>query len=177
VAAGVAGRIDIRLCDYREIEPVGGGFDAVISVEMIEAVGESYWDEYARTLARHLAPDGRAGLQMITMAHERMLATRHTYTWMHKYIFPGGLIPSVEAMTAALGRAGLTVRDRLDFGPDYAETLKRWRARFLERAAEVRALGFDETFRRTWNFYLAYCEAGFAARYIGVSQLVMTPAR
>jgi cyclopropane-fatty-acyl-phospholipid synthase len=172
-AAGVADRIDIRLCDYREIPPVEGGFDAVVSVEMIEAVGEAYWPEYARVLARHRAPTGKVGLQMITMAHDRMLATRHTYTWIHKYIFPGGLIPSVEAMTKALDDAGLSIEDRLDFGPDYAATLRRWRATFLERAAEVRALDFDETFIRTWNFYLAYCEAGFAARYIGVSQLVM----
>jgi cyclopropane-fatty-acyl-phospholipid synthase len=171
--AGVADRIDIRLCDYREIEPVEGGFDAVVSVEMIEAVGEAYWPEYARVLARHLAPGGRAGIQMITMAHERMLATRYTYTWMHKYIFPGGLIPSVTAMTAALNRAGLTVEDRLDFGLDYASTLRQWRATFLSREEEVKALGFDETFIRTWNFYLAYCEAGFAARYIDVCQLVM----
>lgn len=171
--AGVADRVDIRLCDYREIEPVEGGYDAVVSVEMIEAVGEAYWPEYARVLARHLASDGRAGLQMITMAHERMRATRHTYTWMHKYIFPGGLIPSVEAMTAALGEAGLSIVDRLDFGLDYAETLRGWRATFAGHATQVRELGFDETFLRTWNFYLAYCEAGFAARYLGVSQLVM----
>jgi cyclopropane-fatty-acyl-phospholipid synthase len=165
--------IDIRLCDYREIKPIEGGYDAVLSVEMIEAVGEKYWPEYARVLARHRAPTGRVGLQMITMAHDRMLATRNTYTWMHKYIFPGGLIPSVEAMTAALGAAGLSIVDRLDFGLDYAETLRRWRSAFLAKKAEVEALGFDETFRRTWNFYLAYCEAGFAARYIGVSQLVL----
>jgi cyclopropane-fatty-acyl-phospholipid synthase len=171
--AGVADRIDVQLRDYREIAPVEGGFDAVVSVEMIEAVGQAFWPEYARTLARHLAPTGRAGLQMITMAHERMLATRDTYTWMHKYIFPGGLIPSVPAMTSALTAAGLTVEDRLSFGLDYAETLRRWRAAFLGRPDQVRALGFDETFVRTWDFYLAYCEAGFAARYLDVCQLVM----
>jgi cyclopropane-fatty-acyl-phospholipid synthase len=172
-AAGVADRIEVRLCDYREIETVPGGYDAVLSVEMIEAVGRAYWPEYARTLARHLAPGGRAGLQMITMAHERMLATRYTYTWIHKYVFPGGLIPSVKAMTSALNDAGLTVEDRFDFGLDYAETLRRWRATFLSKADDVRALGFDQTFLRTWNFYLAYCEAGFAARYIDVCQMVM----
>ncbi len=172
-AAGVGGRVDIRLCDYREIAPVDGGFDAVVSVEMIEAVGADYWPEYARTLARHLAPGGRVGLQMITMAHDRMQATRNTYTWIHKYVFPGGLIPSVPAMEAVLHDAGLAVEDRLDFGLDYAETLRRWRASFLGRRAEVNALGFDDTFVRTWNFYLAYCEAGFAARYLDVCQLVM----
>lgn len=171
--AGVAGRVDVRLCDYREIEPVPGGFDAIVSVEMVEAVGADYWPVYARALSDHLAPDGRAGLQMITMAHDRMMATRDAYTWIHKYVFPGGLIPSVPAMEAVLRRAGLEVRDRLDFGPDYAETLRRWRVAFNERPAEVAALGFDATFVRTWNFYLAYCEAGFAARYLDVCQLIL----
>ncbi|GAA2628579.1 SAM-dependent methyltransferase [Paractinoplanes durhamensis] len=172
-AAGVADRVEVRLCDYREITPVPGGFDAIVSVEMVEAVGLDYWPAYADVLARHLAPHGRVGLQMITMAHDRMLATSDTYTWIHKYVFPGGLIPSVPAMTGVLGRAGLTVHDRLDFGLDYAETLRRWRAAFTGRTDEVAALGFDATFARTWNFYLAYCEAGFASRYLDVCQLVL----
>ncbi|BCY07473.1 cyclopropane-fatty-acyl-phospholipid synthase family protein [Actinoplanes sp. L3-i22] len=176
-AAGVGDRIDVRLCDYREIERIPGGFDAIVSVEMVEAVGVDYWPAYARALADHLAPDGRVGLQMITMAHDRMLATRDAYTWIHKYVFPGGLIPSVPAMEAALSRADLRVTDRLDFGPDYAETLRRWRAAFNERPAEVAALGFDATFARTWNFYLAYCEAGFAARYLDVCQLILGRTR
>ncbi|MEU4241308.1 cyclopropane-fatty-acyl-phospholipid synthase family protein [Actinoplanes sp. NPDC026619] len=174
-AAGVGDRVEVRLCDYREIEPAPGGFDAIVSVEMVEAVGIDYWPTFAATLSQHSAPDGRIGLQMITMAHDRMLATRNTYTWIHKYVFPGGLIPSVPAMTDVLGRAGLTVLDRLDFGLDYAETLRRWRAAFTERerSGAVAALGFDATFARTWNFYLAYCEAGFAARYLDVCQLIV----
>jgi cyclopropane-fatty-acyl-phospholipid synthase len=176
-AAGVADRIDVQLCDYREIDPVPGGFDAIVSVEMVEAVGIDYWPAYAGTLSRHLAADGRIGLQMITMADHRMRATRNTYTWIHKYVFPGGLLPSVPAMEAVLARAGLSVRDRLDFGPDYAETLRRWRAAFTGRSAEVAALGFDATFARTWNFYLAYCEAGFAARYLDVCQLILGRTR
>jgi cyclopropane-fatty-acyl-phospholipid synthase len=171
-AAGVADRVDVRLCDYREIPPVPGGHDAILSVEMIEAVGQAYWPQYAATLERHLAPGGSVGLQMITMADDRMRQTRDTYTWIHKYVFPGGLVPSVPAITAVLRDAGLAVRDRLDFGADYAETLRRWRASFTARSAEVAALGFDATFARTWNFYLAYCEAGFAAGYIDVCQLV-----
>lgn len=170
--AGVADRVDVRLRDYREIEPVAGGYDAILSVEMIEAVGEAYWPTYAATLERHLAPGGSVGLQTITMADDRLAETRNTYTWIHKYVFPGGLVPSVPAIEAVLGRAGLAVRDRLDFGLDYAETLRRWRATFNARRGEVAALGFDATFLRTWNFYLAYCEAGFAAGYIDVSQLV-----
>ncbi|GIF23963.1 cyclopropane-fatty-acyl-phospholipid synthase [Actinoplanes tereljensis] len=172
-AAGVADRVEVRLRDYREIEPVAGGFDAVVSVEMVEAVGIDYWPSYARTLAGHLAPGGRAGLQMITMADDRVRATRDAYTWIHKYIFPGGLIPSVPAMETVFGRAGLTVLDRLDFGPDYAETLRRWRAAFNARPDEVAALGFDATFARTWNFYLAYSEAGFASGYLDVCQLIL----
>jgi cyclopropane-fatty-acyl-phospholipid synthase len=172
-AAGVADRVDVRLCDYREIEPVAGGYDAIVSVEMIEAVGESYWPAYAKALEKHLAPHGRIGLQMITMAHDRLLATRHTYTRIHKYVFPGGLIPSVTAIGQVMAGAGLAVQDRLDFGADYAETLRRWRAAFNARPAEVAALGFDRIFARTWNFYLAYCEAGFAAGYLDVCQLIL----
>jgi cyclopropane-fatty-acyl-phospholipid synthase len=171
-AAGVVDRVDVRLRDYREIEAAPGGYDAILSVEMIEAVGRVYWPVFAGALARHLAPGGRIGLQMITMDDERMLATRDTYTWIHKYVFPGGLIPSVPAIESVLAGAGLTVHDRLDFGPHYAETLRRWRTAFNSHGDEVAALGFDETFARTWNFYLAYCEAGFAAGYLGVSQLV-----
>ncbi|GAA2476140.1 SAM-dependent methyltransferase [Winogradskya humida] len=171
--AGVLDRVDVRLCDYREIEPAAGGYDAILSVEMIEAVGEAYWQTYASALARHLAPGGTVGLQMITMSHERLLETRSTYTWIHKYVFPGGLVPSVPAIEAVLAGAGLQVRDRLDFGADYATTLRHWRSAFLDRRGEVAALGFDDTFVRTWNFYLAYCEAGFAAGYIDVAQLVI----
>ncbi|MFI5930909.1 class I SAM-dependent methyltransferase [Actinoplanes sp. NPDC051494] len=171
--AGVPDRVEVRLCDYREIEPVAGGYDAILSVEMIEAVGAAYWPAYASALERHLAPGGRIGLQMITIAHERMLETRHNYTWIHKYVFPGGLVPSIPAIEAVLGDAGLAVRDRLDFGADYATTLRHWRTAFEARPAQVAALGFDETFARTWTFYLAYCEAGFAAGYIDVSQLVI----
>jgi cyclopropane-fatty-acyl-phospholipid synthase len=175
--AGVVDRVDVRLRDYREIESVAGGFDAVLSVEMVEAVGDSYWPAYAAALNRHLAPDGRIGLQMITMADDRMRATRNSYTWIHKYIFPGGLIPSVPAITGVLAGAGLSVSDRFDFGPHYAETLRRWRTAFADRAAQVRDLGFDERFRRTWNFYLAYCEAGFASGYLDVCQLIARRTR
>jgi cyclopropane-fatty-acyl-phospholipid synthase len=172
-AAGLTGRVEVQLRDYREIEPVAGGYDAILSVEMIEAVGEAYWPAYTDALARHLAPGGRVGLQMITMAHDRLLATRHTYTWIHKYVFPGGLIPSVRSIAEVAARSGLAIRDQLDFGADYAETLRRWRATFNDRSPEVAALGFDATFERTWNFYLAYCEAGFAAGYLDVCQLIL----
>ncbi len=169
--AGLSGQVSVELRDYRDIE---GEFDAICTVEMIEAVGERYWDAYFAALDRHLAPGGRIGLQTITMGHDRMLATSRTYTWIHKYIFPGGLLPSVTAIENSLAsstRLRITARD--DFGAHYAETLKIWRERFCSRADEVAGLGFDEVFNRMWTFYLAYSEAGFRSGYIGVSQLTL----
>ena len=169
--AGLAGQVSVELRDYRDIE---GKFDAICSVEMLEAVGERYWDAYFAALDQHLAPGGRIGLQTITMAHDRMLATRHTYTWIHKYIFPGGLLPSVTAIENSLAsatRLRITARD--DLGAHYADTLKIWRDRFCAHSDEVGRLGFDEVFNRMWTFYLSYSEAGFRAGYIGVSQLTL----
>jgi cyclopropane-fatty-acyl-phospholipid synthase len=172
--AGLAGPVSVELRDYRDIE---GEFDAICSVEMIEAVGERYWDTYVTALDKHLAPGGRIGLQTITMSHERMLATRRTYTWIHKYIFPGGLLPSVAAIDNSLaGSTRLRIVARDDFGAHYAETLKIWRDRFCARADEVADLGFDEVFRRMWEFYLSYSEAGFRSGYISVSQLTLSRA-
>ena len=169
--AGLTGQVSVQLRDYRDIE---GEFDAICSVEMLEAVGERFWDAYFTALDQHLAPGGRVGLQTITMSHDRMLATRRTYTWIQKYIFPGGLLPSVTAIEDSLaGSTRLRITDRDDFGAHYAETLKIWRERFCARAEEVGQLGFDEVFRRMWTFYLAYSEAGFRATYIGVSQLTL----
>ncbi|OIK26398.1 cyclopropane-fatty-acyl-phospholipid synthase [Streptomyces malaysiense] len=171
-AAGLDDRVSIELCDYREAR---GTYDAVVSVEMIEAVGAEFWPTYFRTLDERLAPGGRVALQAITMPHERMLASRHTFTWIHKYVFPGGLIPSTRAIEETARehtRLGLTRRDA--FGAHYAETLRLWRERFTERAADVGALGFDETFRRLWTFYLAYSEAGFRAGYLDVQQYLFT---
>jgi cyclopropane-fatty-acyl-phospholipid synthase len=169
--AGLADRVLVELRDYRDVE---GTFDAICSCEMLEAVGERYWDEYFAALDQHLAPGGRIGLQTITMPHERMLATRRTYTWIHKYIFPGGLIPSLTAIEQSLATATrLRIIARTDFGPHYAETLKIWRDRFCARAEEVARLGFDDVFSRMWTFYLCYSEAGFRAGYIGVSQLTL----
>jgi cyclopropane-fatty-acyl-phospholipid synthase len=172
-AAGLADRVEVRLADYREVaedEP----FDAVVSVEMIEAVGRRYLPEYFQAIERNLAPGGRAAIQAITMAHHRMLATQDSYTWIHKYIFPGGLIPSIPELDRAAGTAGLRLVSRRDFGLDYARTLRAWRHRFEENWPRIAALGYDEVFRRTWRFYLAYCEAGFASGYLGVSQLTYT---
>jgi cyclopropane-fatty-acyl-phospholipid synthase len=169
-AAGLSDRIEIDLCDYRAAE---GQYDAVVSVEMIEAVGYDYWPAYFATLARLLAPGGRVGLQAITMPHDRMLASRDTYTWIHKYVFPGGLIPSVQSVEQSAEQAALRVTSRHAFGLHYADTLRLWRDRFESRAAEVDALGFDETFRKMWTFYLSYSEAGFRSRYLDVYQFVL----
>lgn len=166
--AGVADRVQVLLRDYRE---ANGSYDAIVSVEMIEAVGEKYWATYFESIDRLLAPGGRFGLQAITMGHDEMIATQNAYTWIHKYVFPGGIIPSVKSIEDNLRlHTGLEILERRDFGPNYARTLRQWRENFLENWPEVAQGGFDNTFKRMWEFYLAYCEAGFASRYIGVSQ-------
>ena len=138
---------------------------------MIEAVGERYWPTYFAALDRLLKPGGRVGLQSITMPHDRMLASRGDYSWMHKYVFPGGLIPSVQAIEQHLAaHTTLRLADQRSLGEHYARTLARWRENFVSRSETVAALGFDTTFRRMWEFYLAYCEAGFRVGYLDVFQ-------
>ena len=169
--AGLSDRVDLRLQDYRAVT---GSYDAIVSVEMIEAVGEEFWPEYFGTLDRLLAPGGSVALQAILMDHDRMLATRNSYSWIQKYIFPGGLIPSRTAIDETLARhTKLVVQADHRFGPDYAETLRRWRRQFTANWPVIRAQGFDESFRRTWEFYLAYSEAGFASGYLDVGQLLL----
>jgi cyclopropane-fatty-acyl-phospholipid synthase len=170
--AGVAARVDVQLRDYRDVE---GRYDAIVSVEMIEAVGAEYWSTYFRTLDRALAPGGKVGVQAILLAHDRMLATRDQYTWISKYIFPGGALPSLRAIEEIVrDDTGLQVEAVHAFGTDYARTLRAWRERFDAHAREVDALGFDATFRRMWDFYLAYCEAGFATGYLDVAQILLS---
>ncbi|MGH3881729.1 MAG: class I SAM-dependent methyltransferase [Actinophytocola sp.] len=165
--AGVADRVEVLLRDYRE---AAGSYDAVVSVEMIEAVGEEYWPAYFATLRRVLAPGGRISLQAITMPHDRMVATRHTQTWITTYVFPGGQLLSVPAVEEHARAAGLAITARRSLGEHYASTLRQWRDRFTAAADRVSELGFDERFRRIWEFYLAYCEAGFRSRYLDVWQ-------
>ncbi|WP_430667218.1 class I SAM-dependent methyltransferase [Jatrophihabitans telluris] len=169
--AGLADLVDVRLQDYREVE---GQFDAVVSVEMVEAVGANHWNEYFHTIAARLRPGGRVGLQAITMPHDRMLASLNTYTWIVKYIFPGGHIPSVRSIRENVDEAGLRMSSELSFGLHYAETLRRWRATFEQRADDVAELGFDQVFRRMWSLYLSYSEAGFRSRYLDVIQFGFT---
>ena len=170
-AAGVANRVDVQLRDYRKAT---GRYDVILSVEMIEAVGERYWPAYFSRIDRLLATGGRVGLQAITMAHDRMLATRGGHTWIHKYIFPGGQIPSVQAITDTLrDHTSLHITADYPMGPHYARTLAEWRRQFLAAAGNVSALGFGPVFQRMWNLYLAYSEAGFRAGYLDAHQLVL----
>jgi cyclopropane-fatty-acyl-phospholipid synthase len=167
--AGLADRVSVELVDYRQ---VAGEYDAVVSVEMIEAVGWQYWPAYFETIDRVLAPGGRVAVQAITMPHDRMLATRHTYTWINKYIFPGGFLPSVrviDEITSEHTRLRLTGVSSM--GPSYAQTLRLWDEAFLAASDRVLALGFDDTFVRMWHFYLEYSRAGFASSYLDVHQL------
>ncbi len=173
-SAGLTERVRVDLCDYREIALGSGGYDAIVSVEMIEAVGPDYWPAYFRTLESLLAPEGRIGLQAMTMPHDRMLKTSTTYTWIDKYIFPGGVIPSVPAIEQTLARnTNLRVLDRYAFGDHYRATLSLWRQRLNQNWPSLADLGFDEIFRRTWDFYLAFCEAGFASGYLDVYQFLI----
>jgi cyclopropane-fatty-acyl-phospholipid synthase len=173
---GLADRVTVQLLDYRALPPETT-YDVVLSVEMIEAVGYDFWTSYFQILDAVLAPGGRIGIQAITMPHERMLATRRTYTWINKYIFPGGFLPSVEAIKDITARhTSLHVAEELSFGSHYAETLRQWDDRFLAARDAVLRLGFDDTFVRMWHFYLEYSRAGFASGYLDVNQLVLTRA-
>lgn len=166
--AGFADRVDVRLCDYREAT---GEYDAVVSVEMIEAVGAAYWPAFFGTVGGRLRPGGRFGLQAITMDHERMVASARSYSWIHKYIFPGGIIPSVRVIEEGMrDNTRLKLAGMREFGQDYARTLKLWRDRFQSRWEDIRGFGFDDVFRRMWEFYLAYSEAGFRAGHLKVHQ-------
>ncbi len=171
-AAGFAEQCGVEICDYRDVT---GSYDAVVSVEMIEAVGWQYWRTYFETIDRVLAPGGKVAIQAITMPHDRMLATRNTYTWINKYIFPGGFLPSVQVVDE-ITREHTTLRmsPAFSMGQHYARTLKLWDEAFLAHSADVLRLGFDQTFLRMWHFYLDYSRAGFASGYIDVNQLTFT---
>ncbi|HPU14235.1 MAG TPA: cyclopropane-fatty-acyl-phospholipid synthase family protein [Aeromicrobium sp.] len=167
-SAGFGSQVDVLVQDYRKVE---GKFDAVVSIEMIEAVGERYWPEYFGALSKLLRPGGAVSLQAILMSHDRYRATRNSYGWIQKHIFPGGLIPSAVAITENARNAGLAVTHSEEFGSDYAETLRRWRSAFIDAWPTIKSNEFDEQFRRTWEFYLAYCEAGFRTGYLSVAQI------
>ena len=166
-AAGLADRVAIEYRDYRDLT---GCHDKIVSIEMLEAVGHEYLPGYFATCARLLPPGGRLAVQSITMPDDRFDAYRTNVDWMQTYIFPGSCIPSVAAIRAASGGLRHVASD--DIGPDYAPTLRAWRERFVAALPEVRALGFDEPFVRTWLLYLSFSEAAFAERTLGDHQLV-----
>jgi cyclopropane-fatty-acyl-phospholipid synthase len=169
--ANLSDRVDVRVQDYRDVE---GRFDAIVSVEMIEAVGERWWPTYFRTLDDRLEPGGRIGLQAILMPHDRLMASKRSWTWIHKYIFPGGLLLSEQVIDQVCAEhTSLRVVDRLHMADSYADTLRIWRERFNADPNRINELGFDPTFRRMWTFYLAYCEAGFRSGYLNVAQLTL----
>lgn len=173
--AGLSGRIQLLLEDYRELK---GRFDKAVSIEMFEAVGFKHYDAFFSKLTALLQPGAPFLLQTITMNEQRFPAYIQSTDWIQQYIFPGGELSSVLEIEKSLARTGpYRLVDRRDFGLDYARTLAHWRTVFHQRIDEVRRLGFDQPFERMWDYYLAYCEGAFREKYIGVSQLAFSPHR
>ncbi|OCX54161.1 cyclopropane-fatty-acyl-phospholipid synthase [Mucilaginibacter sp. PPCGB 2223] len=172
VAAGLEDRVEILLKDYRELK---GNYDKIVSVEMLEAVGDRFLDTYFRQVNNLLKKDGIVAIQVITSPDCRYESLKKGVDWIQKYIFPGSLLPSVAAINNAINRTGdLTMVDLKDLGLHYAKTLRLWFEQFNAELAKVKKLGFDDTFVRKWNYYLCYCEAAFAMRNINVMHLVYT---
>ncbi len=170
-AAGLADRVQVLLTDYRDLT---GQYDKLVSIEMVEAVGAEHLETYFRQCSRLLKPDGAMLLQAITIADQRYARALAEVDFIQKHIFPGGFLPSVTALTAAMTRAtDLRTVQLEDIGPHYAETLAHWRRNFLAAQDAVRALGFDQRFIRKWLFYLGYCEGGFCERDLGTVQMLL----
>jgi len=168
--AGLSDRVEFRLRDYRDET---GQYDGVASIEMFEAVGEAYWPVYFETLKARLKPGRRAALQVITISEKRFEAYRKGVDFMQKYIFPGGMVPSASALRAAATYAGLEPRHSTEFGESYSETLRRWHASFTERWPRIVPLGFDDRFRRMWEYYLCSCAAAFRGGNCDVTQITL----
>jgi cyclopropane-fatty-acyl-phospholipid synthase len=169
--AGLSDRIQLLLTDYRDLT---GQYDKLVSIEMIEAVGHQYYDTYFRKCSELLKPQGAMLLQAITIADHRYETAKKSVDFIQRYIFPGSCIPSVAAITEAIASVtDMRLIDLKDIGQDYALTLQCWRENFFTHLAQVRALGYPETFIRMWEFYLCYCEAGFIERVIGDAQMLL----
>lgn len=166
--AGLTDRVEIRRQDYRDVE---GQFDKVASIEMFEAVGEKYWPAYFAKIANVLKPGGRAGLQIITIRDELFDTYRKRADFIQRYVFPGGMLASVERLREETTKVGLVWREVEAFGQSYADTLAEWAKRFKAKWTDIHALGFDERFKQLWLFYLSYCEAGFRTGRTDVVQL------
>ncbi|MEM7226047.1 MAG: cyclopropane-fatty-acyl-phospholipid synthase family protein [Pseudomonadota bacterium] len=168
---GLSDRVDLRLQDYRD---VAGEFDKIVSIEMLEAVGESYWPRYFETLRERLVHGGRAALQVITIDDDHFESYRRDVDFIQHYIFPGGMLPSPGRLRGQVTRAGLAWHGASPIGMHYAHTLELWRRAFETAWPEIAELGFDERFRRMWRYYLAYCEAGFRTGRIDVLQAALS---
>ena len=172
--AGLAHRVDVQLRDYRQIE---GSYDAVVSIEMLEAVGAEYFDDYFRAIDRALVPGGRARIQVICFPDVAYAPQRRGANWIQTHIFPGGLLPSVAEIERSLHNTRLLLADTRDIGTHYVRTLSAWRSAFVAHREAVQALGFDERFVRMWEYYLALSEAGFATGLVQDQQLVLEKRR
>jgi cyclopropane-fatty-acyl-phospholipid synthase len=170
--AGLSDRVEVLLCDYRNL---GGRFDKLVSIEMIEAVGARYLDTYFAKITELLRPDGLALIQAITIEDHRYAQALRSVDFIQRRVFPGSFIPSLQAMLSSKSRVSdLALIDAFDFGLSYARTLAAWRERFRAQLPAVHALGFDDRFIRLWDYYLAYCEGGFRERSIGVAHLLFS---
>jgi len=169
--AGLQDLVTLELRDYRDLD---GQFDHIVSIEMLEAVGQAYWPGYFEALCRHLRPGGRAALQVITIDEARFAEYAATPGgFIQTYIFPGGMLPTKQHLRELGGLSGLSLDEEIAFGTDYADTLAQWRCRFERKTDWMARHGYDARFRRMWRYYLAFCEAGFRARQIDVVQAVL----
>ena len=173
--AGLTAQVELRLQDYRDIEPTSsdGRFDAVCSIEMVEAVGREYWNDYFQTISRQLKPGAYACIQSIVIADRLAERYRSSTDFIQQYVFPGGYLPSPTEFRAQVAQAGLELVDEFAFGQDYARTLQSWREQFVAQAGQVLQLGYDRRFLRLWEFYLAYCEAAFREANTDVVQYTL----
>jgi cyclopropane-fatty-acyl-phospholipid synthase len=171
--AGLADRVAFKLQDYRDET---GTYDRIAAIEMFEAVGEAYWPAFFRQMRDRLAAGGRAGLQVITIREESFANYRREIDFIRRYVFPGGMLPSPAVMRELGLRFAVPLAGERAFGPDYARTLALWRERFRAAWPHLAPLGFDERFRRLWEYYLAYCEAGFRSGNIDVRQMIFAKA-
>jgi cyclopropane-fatty-acyl-phospholipid synthase len=162
---------DLRLQDYRDVR---GPYDRIVSIEMLEAVGEAYWSTYFEKLRVNLRPGGIAVLQVITINEDRFENYRRRPDFIQKYIFPGGMLPTTKIIEREIAGAGLRLVTSELFGESYARTLGEWQRRFQRAWPAIEALGFDDRFKRTWEYYLAYCEAGFEAGAVNVGLYKIT---
>ncbi|MDZ7906666.1 MAG: cyclopropane-fatty-acyl-phospholipid synthase family protein [Cypionkella sp.] len=169
-SAGLADKVEIKLQDYRDER---GSYDGIASIEMFEAVGERYWPTYFDTLRARLKPGAAATLQIITVPDHRFDTYRKAVDFIQKYIFPGGMLPSPGVLRAQVERAGLTFAHSIEFGPSYSQTLRRWHDRFTDVWPQVAQMGFDERFRRMWEFYLTSCAGAFEGGTCDVVQVTV----